>query len=452
MSRKSQKARRRLQDEGAESSAAAAVESAAPENVAQPAAPARQMSRHHKTALEALHDKAGPDTVVRIELLEGVRGFLASWVMFGHFILFLAIASLLPADSPSWLRPLLIQIREGSPPVSIFMMISGFVICHLLVTRREPYRVYITRRFLRLFPGFACCLLIGILVSPAQSELSSLMWGKEGWVAHQAELGQVHRDYMLQNIIAHLTMFHGLVPRSWWPDATGAFLGIGWSISTEWQFYLLAPFAIGFGKKLPGLAVICLVIAALSPAFPVLGFFSDFVNDSFSLIVFQIQYFFIGGVSYAIWRMWRDYLAKSSQPRPQGLVLCGAAIAFFVPSLPLACWVFLFACLLQIAAAPNGVESQIVQAIGCSKPAMFIGRISYSIYLVHWPLSILMLKLTKGLTVGMTRETWPTYLAEYMSMTFVLTVLVSSALYYFVEAPMIRLGKKMFHETGPVAG
>src|ERR1700677_1295420 len=271
-----------------------------------------------------MHDKAGPDTVVRIEILEGIRGLLATWVMIGHFIYFLAMPSMLYMQHyPMWMVQLSVTIEDGKAPVALFMIISGFVISHLIITRREKYKAYITRRFLRLFPAFACCLFLGVLVSPLQSALSDLPWGMEGWVHHQADLGGLHREYAVRNILAHLTLMHGFIPKSWWPDATGAFIGVGWSIATEWQFYLIAPFLILAARKMWGLAIVSLGLILLSPLFPFTGYLEkEFTNESRSLLLFHIQFFFIGGVCYQLWRMWRDYLAGTeASRRAQGLIV-----------------------------------------------------------------------------------------------------------------------------------
>ena len=41
-------------------------------------------------------------------------------------------------------------------------------------------------------------------------------------------------------IVAHLTMTHGLFPNGLLPDVWFSFLSAAWSLSTEWQFYVLA--------------------------------------------------------------------------------------------------------------------------------------------------------------------------------------------------------------------
>lgn len=45
------------------------------------------------------------------------------------------------------------------------------------------------------------------------------------------------------NIPLHLLMLHGVVPEVLVARAPGAFLAPAWSVSLEWQFYLVAPLA-----------------------------------------------------------------------------------------------------------------------------------------------------------------------------------------------------------------
>jgi peptidoglycan/LPS O-acetylase OafA/YrhL len=197
-------------------------------------------------------------------------------------------------------------------------------------------------------------------------------------------------------------------------------------------------------RKLPRLAILCFLLACLSPLFSSEEFFATFRNDSRSLLFFHAQFFFLGGVSYAIWKLLREYTAISSsmKPPPQGIAICGLAAAFFIPDLVIAAWTFLFACLCQIASAPYGIEARIIEAIGCNRVVLFIGRISYSIYLVHWPLGIVILRFWKSF-VWMD---WATFVICYLIVAPLATIGVATLLYYLVEAPAIRWGKKMFRE------
>ncbi|MSU34519.1 MAG: acyltransferase [Pedosphaera sp.] len=397
-----------------------------------------------------------PEPAARIDLLEGVRGALAFWVMIGHFLEYLGAASLVNAGTGSLLGKAAFVAINGEVPVLLFMIISGFVISHLVEGRRERYGIYIFRRFMRLFPAVTCCFVLGILVNPWQSSvLPGLPWGNDFWLVNQARLAPVHREFAVQNILAHVSMVHGLIPPSLLPEALGAFLGPAWSISTEWQFYLIAPLAIAASKRLSGFALICALVALLQIVFSRLRLGESMENYNAAFIAFYIQYFFIGGLSYFVWRGFHRAVSSGAlgPGSPQGMAVGGAAIAFFmlVPALlgitfgglsltpflsiaVLAIWILLFGCLCQITAAPAGIEARIVGKIGCCRVALFLGRISYSVYLVHFPLAVILLRLSKPFW-GIPR---PAFIALFLIAGSLCTLGAASVLYRYVEAPAIR--------------
>ena len=64
------------------------------------------------------------------------------------------------------LRPVIDEIGSyAASAVLMFIIISGFVITHLLIEKREKYAPFITRRFLRLYPAYFFCLIAGIVSS-----------------------------------------------------------------------------------------------------------------------------------------------------------------------------------------------------------------------------------------------------------------------------------------------
>lgn len=75
---------------------------------------------------------------------------MALWVVMGHVALTFNIPDL--EANPLWKI-----LGENGRAVNVFIILSGFVIFHLLNTKKERYERYIARRFLRLFPAYTKC-------------------------------------------------------------------------------------------------------------------------------------------------------------------------------------------------------------------------------------------------------------------------------------------------------
>lgn len=85
---------------------------------------------------------------------DGARGLHASWVVAYHL---LTISR----------TPLPTRVLDGGHAVGVFFALSGFVIASLFDRRREPYLAFLTRRFFRLFPVFAVCVVPAAALSVA---------------------------------------------------------------------------------------------------------------------------------------------------------------------------------------------------------------------------------------------------------------------------------------------
>ncbi len=75
------------------------------------------------------------------------------------------------------------------------------------------------------------------------------------------------------------------------------------------------------------------------------------------------------------------------------------------------------------------------------KPLVFLGKISYSVYLTHW-LFINYLLMPRWAYFNAIFESESKMFWVFLSITITGTLVMSSALYYFVELPSIRWGKK----------
>jgi peptidoglycan/LPS O-acetylase OafA/YrhL len=237
--------------------------------------------------------------------------------------------------------------------VNIFCMISGFVISKLVTERSEPYEIYISRRFLRLWPVFILCSLFNIL-------------------AEHKPFGEL--------FIAHALMFQGL----FFGESSVYYLKPSWSVSLEWQFYLIAPAFIALVMRLKRAR--WFLALGLAMYLPISGrliwhWFMDYKNwyscwPMGSMLYIRIGFFYIGILAYYYW----PRLAGWQMPK----------------------W---------------------------TQPLVYLGSISYVTYLVHWPILVL---LSPRPNAGI---------------TIVLTVAASIMLHHWVEHPFIRLGKKLTVKT-----
>jgi len=78
---------------------------------------------------------------------EGLRGVLAIWVLISHLMWGSGF-------TPDEVKGLWIVPFSGGVPVSIFIILSGFVIFLLLDSKQTTFFEYIVRRLFRLYPVF----------------------------------------------------------------------------------------------------------------------------------------------------------------------------------------------------------------------------------------------------------------------------------------------------------
>lgn len=177
----------------------------------------------------------------RLSHFDGLRGLLACWVIVQHWLQFSGYRG--EREDGIFIRFLV----SGEYAVHIFIMLSGFVISYLLYENRENYKDFITRRFFRLSPVFIACLLVSIcfarLPLVIEGMLPSSPWGI---YPEMVEIANDTFENFGLNVGMHLVMLHGLLPNEVLPSSAAAFLPPAWSISLEWQFYLIAPLFLHF--------------------------------------------------------------------------------------------------------------------------------------------------------------------------------------------------------------
>lgn len=163
----------------------------------------------------------------RLECLDGLRGALAVYVMLGHLAPFAAI--------PAWIAQ---PLSHGEAAVDVFFMLSGLVIVQSLHGFDWQPAPFLIARAARTYPVYLAMFAMAIAVQALPTDFARLPWIAADSPARDIWSVGWPRSWAFE-IATHLTMTHGLVPDAIVPGAWVGFLGAAWSLSTEWQFYVL---------------------------------------------------------------------------------------------------------------------------------------------------------------------------------------------------------------------
>ncbi len=373
----------------------------------------------------------------KIAALESLRGLLAIWVVIAHVTArVISDARILETHSRAALEPLL--------PVYVFMILSGFVIWGLLRREHENWRAFIARRFFRLAPLYFAVLMAAALAAPFELRtLENLFWRNQ----HVYDAIKVHQETLAHfgpHLWAHILMIHGLVPDTILADSNFTFLSQGWSISLEWQFYLIAPalFALWVRGRHAALALCGIGLAAIGLlGIPSVGFLPN-----------QFIWFVLGMISFQAWQS-PDWYTHVPARTHDALLLALAVLVYVLlhQPLPVLIWLVVMDALL---AQRTGRQTTVTRAVNrlLAQPALQrLGEISYSVYLVHIPI---LYGVFRALTKWDEHLFGWKFLALALPATLALTLLVSALTYRIIEKPGMALGRRLAKrlETTPATG
>ena len=365
----------------------------------------------------------------RFRGIEGARGWLAWTVVLSHLV----VATGLAAGMPRFWA----LAEAGGHAVSVFIIISGFVITHLLLSDPQPYRTYIARRWFRIYPVYAVCLVLGLIVDlilvhagPANP------WLDVETTQHYAhQVREISEGRLPLHLLAHLTLLHGVISNGVLDEAQYMFLGPSWSLSLEWQFYLVAPLAVAALRK-PGWNILAvLVIGAGIFAFQH-GVFGRFYTPS---ILPAAGAPFAIGISM---RLWIDRLPRIGALTLAAAILGLTVFAFLVQGtayLVGAVILFGYIQLTPAALARRGMLVRVLQAGLDSRFANAAGRRSYAVYLLHAP--VVAVTSYFGYAV-LELGRMPLFLFTAV-VAVAITAAGSELLHRLVERPGIALGRRL---------
>jgi peptidoglycan/LPS O-acetylase OafA/YrhL len=380
----------------------------------------------------------------RIDELDGLRGLLALWVALIHIISWCGLAPLAFAI-PAVGKQLWNESALGA--VDAFMILSGFVITHLLYSRPQTYRQFMIGRFFRIYPVYLICLLLGLsTIGLVSSILEHAPWHEvpyfQAWMLPTATAQSSHP---IAHFAAHLTLLFGIIPERMMPNASITLLGPAWSITLEWQYYLLAPLLARLVFSRSGLWLLGLVGAGNF-------IFNHFWGAAFFPV--QLPLFLVGIGSYHLYRHARLWRLRPQFTSLSLIILLGTIFSISWHWMALSIWALVLGCLVLNAQGQqnhDGLEWWLGRwQQFLLKPALQgLGKISYPLYLVHWPVIIFLM-------FGLLR--WQPEIAPVNALLFMLSIglpvilLVAFLLHQCVEAPLMKFGRKFTQVKRPVRG
>lgn len=299
----------------------------------------------------------------RLECLDGLRGVLAVYVMLGHMAPF--------AAWPIWV---IAPLAHGGAAVDVFFILSGLVIFRSLESCRFQARPFLILRTARTFPVYLAMLAAAIVLQPLPAPFSAMPWIAPNGIAHDILPQGWPADWALE-IAAHLTMTHGLFPNFLLPDAWNSFLAAAWSLSTEWQFYVLA-LLLGRARMRPGrLVTVFLLLAVGGLAWDIAA--PEGWRFSRAFLPNKAQYFALG-IASAIWADRRSF--RSFSIVLGAALLLSAAHGNAAKLAPPLLWT------LCLAAQSCPGRLAVIAVPLRWRSMQWLGAVSYPIYLANEPI------------------------------------------------------------------
>lgn len=266
--------------------------------------------------------------------MDHLRGIAAFMVFAWHFV---HAYNVVPASAPS-LAPLL---EEGHVGVSLFMVLSGYLFAKIIQDQRIDFPRFVQARLLRLGP----MLLIALL--------AAYVWQPKLWF--EIPLGLV------------------------WPVWDNGC----WSVAVELQFYILLPVLLHAFRRTPltALAVVAIAMMGRTALYAAHG---DLHLFAFCSLLGRIDQFVFGILA---WRLVRG--------RPIAAPVFALGFGAFLAALH---WFDLSGGENGLRDAPVWIWWPTIEAMGFAlliawydggkwslpKPFAFVGKVSYSMYLLHF--------------------------------------------------------------------
>ena len=344
--------------------------------------------------------------------MDGLRGLAALVVAVGHIIGMVGpdhpVIPIWKADAGALV---LWPWTFGGPAVWLFIMLSGFTLYWTEESRRmsgqgaTALRVYIQRRLWRILPAYYAALIFGAVV------LLGL-----GWLLLEPSPSlRTYEPVTVGGVVSHLLMVHNL--NAEWRTQIVPPL---WSIAVEMQLYLLFP-VLFLVRRAWG-------VYAVSAGLVVAVFALNQVTDS---PVFQlVEWFVIGAVLAHVLRRHTVPVGIAAPVAVAALLVGFVRVPALTGRIEQGVWLVAFAALIAWMFSAEGVGRWNVLE---SRPALWVGARSYSLYAVHFPVALLCWAL-----VGRLVPDRPAAIGAVTVLGLGASLVVAAASYRWIELPSLE--------------
>lgn len=359
----------------------------------------------------------------RLVTVDSLRGVAALTVMFGHYLL--TLPSIWPYNQQG--KPLLVTLLEFSPlhllwagyeAVVLFFVLSGFVLALPYWSGRTfKYRPFIIKRWARIWIPYIVVVTVTLLVSHFVGD--GPVSGTSSWFE------QIWDGQSLAGYFNHVLLIGSL------ERYQEQFLPVVWSLKYEMLASILFPVLLYVGR-LQSWIVVLFICAVLS----VLGIY---FGSKLRLLQF-LPMFLIGSML----ARYKDDLVAWFRRIPWVLHIPMLVVALLLyvcrwlfwtqNPLPfqnvLIDWGIMLACAFAVVTA---LATTAAHALLSWRPFVWLGRISYSVYLTHMLVEVVVLQ-----TLG---DILPLWLLLVCCVP--LTLAVSHLAYRWIELPAVAVGKRL---------
>jgi peptidoglycan/LPS O-acetylase OafA/YrhL len=359
--------------------------------------------------------------------LDDLRGLAALLVFFYHGLCLFGPALLRrPTFStytlPTTYNPLLAFVSEGHSAVGLFLCLSGFLFASGNAGREVRFWGFMRNRFLRIYPLFLTLIVLSGFINRAQFQLLPL----------------------LQTLLMLPEYPGGVV--------MGTLGTMFWTLGVEWKCYLLFPAlhrltALNGRKYLVG---VCALFILLRVAAVVLGAPLHF-GDAYYTLMGRLDQFCVGmGLGYTFAA---GGLRWAKRALPLSVVALLGLLLFYHntggwyslhewkcvwPTVEALAWGLIAVGYVQLSE----------RATRPLRPLRWAGLLSYSIYLLHFP--VISAFAVRPLFQGTAEQVVPLSLLNSL-VALPLVLALSTFTYWVVERPALRLRQSYAAAGAPAA-